>query len=81
MTNAWVTPFPIPAPNTPLIDTKTGLMNKDWYRYFSQIDALMRQVKAMTLTDLADVIYTGTPANGEQLTYYLAGDYWTNYTP
>lgn len=35
------TPLPIPPPDVPLVDTQSGRINTDWYRFFKAVfDAL-----------------------------------------
>ncbi len=37
-------PPPIPPPNVPLVDPKSGLINIDWYRYFVAADKKLRSL-------------------------------------
>lgn len=33
---------PLPVPNEPVIDPKTGLMNRNWYQYLRALDGVIR---------------------------------------
>lgn len=36
---------PLPPPNQPLIDPKTGRADKDWYLYLKRLDQHIREVE------------------------------------
>lgn len=80
MSRAWPELLPIPAPTTALVDPSTGRLTKDWYRYFSATDALLRQLRGIGLGDLADVTFSGTPAEPDVLIYSDGLGYWTNFS-
>jgi hypothetical protein len=49
----------IPAPRVPVIDPETGLMSREWYRFFLNIFVMTGSGSAtVTLTDLQDGIDT-----------------------
>lgn len=37
---------PLPAQNVPLVDPETGVVNRDWYRFFSILVIVLRQVRS-----------------------------------
>jgi len=37
---------PIPTPQQPVVDPRTGLMTRDWYLYFKRIDEHIREIEA-----------------------------------
>lgn len=75
MSRAWPTLPPLPGPNIPVIDPSTGLMTRDWYRYWIVADPILRGTVALTLNDLAD-IDAATPADGDVLTWVDADNRW-----
>lgn len=60
--------IPLPTPDVPLIDTKTGLPNEVWRQWFSYIDS-------RGITDSPDVDVTGI-ANGQTLLWNSATGKW-----
>jgi hypothetical protein len=49
----------IPAPRVPVIDPETGLMSREWYRFFLNVFVMTGSGSAtVTLTDLQDGIDT-----------------------
>lgn len=75
MSRAWPTLPPLPGPNIPVIDPSTGLMTRDWYRYWIVADPILRGTVALTLNDLAD-IDAATPTDGDVLTWVDADNRW-----
>lgn len=82
MSRAWPTLPPLPGPNIPVIDPSTGLMTRDWYRYWIVADPILRGVPLvssdidnLTLDDLAD-IDAPAPTNGQKLTWVTADAKW-----
>lgn len=59
----------IPAPNEPVIDTRTGLMTRYWYDFFRELDGIK-------FSDLKDVSTTA-PANGEVPVWDSTASKWT----
>lgn len=70
----WPILPPIPAPGAPVI-TGDGLMDRDWYRYFTAADLFVRAISTLSLNDLADVD-AGTPADAEVLTFVDIDGTW-----
>lgn len=75
MSRSWPTLSPLPGPNIPVIDPATGLMTRDWFRYWSVADPILRGVLALSLNDLAD-IDASAPINGQKLTWVTADKHW-----
>lgn len=59
---------PIPHPNVPVIDVRTGLMTVDWYSFFQD----------RTRTALADLpdVSTTAPTNGQVLIWNSTSKLW-----
>lgn len=36
---------PIPVPSQPIVNPKTGLIDKDWYAYFRAVDTHIRDIE------------------------------------
>lgn len=75
MSRAWPTLPPLPGPNIPVIDPSTGFMTRDWYRYWTVADPILRGVAALSLNDMAD-IDAAAPTNGQALTWVTADNRW-----
>lgn len=58
---------PLPGPDVPMTDPKTGLVAQTWYEYFQSHQKLVQ---------LPDVSTTA-PTNGQVLTYVAATQKWT----
>ncbi|WP_018184707.1 hypothetical protein [Kaistia granuli] len=58
-----------------MIDPATGTMTRDWYRYWTVADPILRGVLALSINDLSD-IDAATPANGDVLTFVSADSRW-----
>lgn len=65
----------MPGPNIPVIDPATGTMTRDWYRYWTVADPILRGVLALSLNDLADIDAV-LPYDGEVLTWVAADSKW-----
>jgi len=37
---------PLPQPQAPIVDIKTGLVNKSWYEYLKRLDQHVREIEA-----------------------------------
>ena len=37
---------PLPNPQAPFVDPKTGLISKSWYEYFKRLDDHIREIEA-----------------------------------
>lgn len=75
MSRTWPTLPPLPGPNIPVIDPATGTMTRDWYRYWTVADPILRGVLALSINDLADTD-AATPVNGQVLTWVSADSRW-----
>lgn len=58
---------PLPALDTPVIDTQTGKMTQVWFDYFFQ---------HQRLTQLPDVSAAVAPTNGQALVYNSTSKLW-----
>ncbi len=45
MPTATQPPAPIPGPNVPFIDPRTGLVTREWYEWLKSIDRLVRGLR------------------------------------
>jgi hypothetical protein len=63
-------PRPLPPPQIPVIDPRTGLMTRDWYDYLRDRDRL-------NFADLRDVDMTTTaPTNGQHPVWNATSKKW-----
>jgi hypothetical protein len=46
MATASAAPLPIPPPNQPVVDPRTGLMNRDWYDFFQRLSQSFAVVRS-----------------------------------
>jgi len=58
---------PLPGPDVPMIDPKTGIVTQTWYEYFQSRKGLV---------NLPDVS-TSAPTNGQVLIYNSTTQLWT----
>lgn len=70
----WPTLPALPRPEAPFVDD-TGRVTRDWYRYLTVLDAIVRAVPPLALNDLADVD-ASAPTDGQQLTWVDADAAW-----
>lgn len=75
MSKAWPRLPVLPGPEIPVIDPSTGFLTRDWYRYWTVADPILRGVAALSLNDMAD-IDAGSPADGDALTWVTADNRW-----
>lgn len=75
MSRAWPTLPPLPGPLIPVIDPSTGQITRDWYRYFSVLDPIVRGVVGLSLNDMADIDVVA-PGDGQKLTWVAADSRW-----
>ncbi|WP_336802503.1 hypothetical protein [Kaistia sp. MMO-174] len=75
MSRDWLRLPALPGPDIPVIDPATGRMTRDWYRYWTVADSILRGVTALSLNDLAN-IDAAAPTNGQRLTWVAADSKW-----
>ena len=75
MSRDWPRLPVLPGPEIPIIDPATGRMTRDWYRYWTITDSILRGTTALKLNDIAD-IDAPAPTNGQQLTWVSADSRW-----
>ena len=57
----------IPAPRVPIIDQATGLMSREWFRYFNNINTILGGGTGITTVDHGGTGLSTAPSNGQLL--------------
>lgn len=39
---------PLPRPDVPMIDIRTGQITPDWFRFFTELMALIQEIRGLT---------------------------------
>ena len=71
----WRALPPLPMPNSVWFD-RSGQPTPEAYRYLAALDRMLREVRGLSLNDLADLDLSTPPTDGQQLTYVEADEAW-----